>query len=1208
MPHKGPHVSISVAFVVNRILRINLDEFESWPSAVQLLASQIAEELFLVAYNPFISAAHVKQSVAERFARESQALAHVYATGISEGITMFWSIYEAEVIFREELILRLKEFMPNDCVISKPGALVETSTDATDLRMELPLLVIEPDNAEQVSRLIRLANEMKFAIVPRGGGSGMTGGAVPARKRSVIVNMTRLTKIEVDTNSKSMMCQAGVITQDAIDAANATGFLFTVDPASKTASTIGGNVAENSGGPFCFEYGTTLDNLLSWRMVTPTGEVIHIERIRHPRHKILETEIAIFEVRDDLSGGLRSVIELRGDEIRLPGLGKDVTNKALGGLPGMQKEGVDGIIIDAVFMMHDKPQFSRVLALEFFGRSMKPAAELITKVVALRDKIREDGDYVRVSALEEFNVKYVQAIEYKRKSPKHEGDPISVIIVQVDGNDEYLLDNCVKEILELVGDNEFIYAVLAKDTKEGELFWEDRHKLSAIAKHTSGFKMNEDVVIPMPKIPDFAHFLELLNLELAGAAYRHALQEVGRLQGFPMQDDKFNEEFLFISTIASGDFADPEKELEISDDELIMQATLFFGSLATQHPRLKDRIDAISAYMAKSRIIVASHMHAGDGNCHVNLPVNSNDPHMMENAEAAILRVMKTAKDMGGAVSGEHGIGITKIHFLEQEKIDALREFKERVDPREILNPGKLVQRELPVRPFTFSFNRLIEDIKDSGLADKERFIQLLTTVQACTRCGKCKQVCPMVYPERSYQYHPRNKNMILGAITEAIYYAQVTKGKPDAALLGELRHMVEHCTGCGRCTSVCPVKIDSATVALAMLAFLKEEGAGGHKIKNTVLGWLSHNPASIPKMAKAAAVGQKVGNTVLGLVPKMWRDRFESPLFSAKGPSLGISNLYQELHLEKGGLFVPKNVAEHLKHSSQQEDFGTEALLYFPGCGGSLFYKRIALASIALLTDAGYAVVVPERHLCCGYPLLSSGADGNYRENLARNKQNLTATIQSAEARGLRINKLITACGSCRDSLQRYDMKGIHGEPLTQMDVTQALSAKDDSYQNLPTHNLTLLYHASCHPEWSGVKAIKGGACVAGALEKISGAKINVSQGCCGESGTGAYSSPGIYNALRERKMTRLEKILPVYDAETPILVGCPSCKIGIGRTLLGLSESGHTQLAKHPILHSTEWLAEILFGENWLQNFKKESAKFDSDTGFRVLESIRK
>ena len=122
------------------------------------------------------------------------------------------------------------------------------------------------------------------------------------------------------------------------------------------------------------------------------------------------------------------------------------------------------------------------------------------------------------------------------------------------------------------------------------------------------------------------------------------------------------------------------------------------------------------------------------------------------------------------------------------------------------------------------------------------------------------------------------------------------------------------------------------------MLAFLKEEGMGGHPIKSSVLNWLSANPQSrIPTMAKAAAVGQKVGNTVLGFVPKMWRDRFESPLFSGKGPNLGLHSMYNELGLEKGGYFVPKERYEALRQSQN----GIEAVLYFPGCGGSLFYRK---------------------------------------------------------------------------------------------------------------------------------------------------------------------------------------------------------------------------------------------------------------------------
>lgn len=167
MPHKGPHISIAPDFVVNRILRINLEDFADWPESVRHLATEIAEELFLVAYNPFVDSATVKASVKERFDREVFALAHHYANTIGEGITLFWSGHEAEVAFRKELVERLGAFLPPDAIVTRPSALVACATDATDLRMELPLMVVEPANAEQVSELVKLANELKFALIPR---------------------------------------------------------------------------------------------------------------------------------------------------------------------------------------------------------------------------------------------------------------------------------------------------------------------------------------------------------------------------------------------------------------------------------------------------------------------------------------------------------------------------------------------------------------------------------------------------------------------------------------------------------------------------------------------------------------------------------------------------------------------------------------------------------------------------------------------------------------------------------------------------------------------------------------------------------------------------------------------------------------------------------------------------------------------------------
>ncbi len=288
--------------------------------------------------------------------------------------------------------------------------------------------------------------------------------------------------------------------------------------------------------------------------------------------------------------------------------------------------------------------------------------------------------------------------------------------------------------------------------------------------------------------------------------------------------------------------------------------------------------------------------------------------NLLRNAEKIASLVMAKAQELGGEVTGEHGVGITKIRFLTPEKMEAFREFKNLVDPRNIFNPAKLTQRELPVSPFTFSFNRLIQDIRQSGLSDKERLIDLLSNVQFCTRCGKCRQYCPMYYPEQSLLYHPRNRNLALGALIEAIYYSQVNHGKPDPGLLAELRDMVEHCTGCGKCMAVCPVKVPSADVALDLRGFLEDEGGGGHPLKSRLLHFIAGNPATrIPKMAKAAAFGQSMQNKFLGLLPSAWTSRFENPAFSGPGPRPAYLNLMEVLHLEKGAFFFPQLPPEEL-------------------------------------------------------------------------------------------------------------------------------------------------------------------------------------------------------------------------------------------------------------------------------------------------------
>ena len=1165
MPPKGPHISIDTESLVNRILRINADEFAEWPESVRALTLELAGELFLVCYNPFIDVAIVRESVNARFEHSRRGLAHHYAVTLGDGLTMFWSAFENELAFRKELIARLEGILPKDRIDTRPHSRVESATDATDLRMELPLLVVAPTSAEEVSAVVKLANEMQFALVPRGGASGLTGGAIPARKRTVILSLTRMNAVQpVNEETRVITAQAGAITNDVRLMALHQGFLFSVDPASKTASTIGGNIAENSGGPLCFEYGTTIDNVLSYTMVTPTGEIINIERMAHPRHKIYESEIAVFEVRD-VSGGVRTVVRLNGNELRAPGLGKDVTNKALGGLPGMQKEGVDGIVVEATFVVHPIPPHSRVMVLEFFGRSLTGAMEVIKAIVALRNEERSRGDLVKITALEEFGSKYVEAIEYKKKSTKHEGDPISVLILQLESEEEAALDEMVAHISEICGPNESVASFVARDEKEAELFWEDRHRLSAIAKRTSGFKINEDVVIPIDQVPQFAKFIEQINLEGMARAFRRALQKIGLLPGFPEENTEFNREFSYASKILKGEV--PAKEL--SDQEMQLRAVLFIRTLKEAHPQLAKSIDAIEKRMHATRIVVANHMHAGDGNCHVNIPVNSNDPEMLRDAEKTAARVMARAQEIGGEVSGEHGIGITKIAFLSQEKIDAIREVKRLTDPRNIMNPAKLTQRELPVAPFTFSFNRLIQDIRESGIEDKERLISLLSNVQICTRCGKCKQFCPMHFPEASLMYQPRNKNLVLGALIEAVYYTQVNKGTTDPALLGELRAMMEHCTGCGKCTAVCPVKIQSADVALTSRAILEREKHGGHPIKSRVLEYLAKDiPARVPKMARLASTGQRMQNKAVGFIPPAWRKRFENPLFAAKGPLVGYRHMHDVIRLDKGSIFVPTGAVK-----------GT--VLFFPGCAASLFFRSVGLAGVMLCLKAGYAVILPEKHLCCGYPLLAAGMDEQYESVGKTAVAHLKELCERAVALGLEPGHLLTACGTCRESMHKLsDLLGPVRSGIVRQDVLQFLA--DHLQATNVLQDRKLLYHSPCHAEWTDVRATKAAGIYAATLEAMTGANVFVSPECCGESGMGAMTSPGIFNKIRTKKERQLEMDFALVAKDTPVLVGCPSCKIGISRALIDMKEN-------HPVLHTLEFLAAALMGEGWRKQFPK-------------------
>src|SRR5476649_727887 len=311
-------------------------------------------------------------------------------------------------------------------------------TDATDWRVEYPFVVLTPDTEEEMAGLVKGCIELGLTIIPRGGGTGYTGGAIPLTPMSAVINTEKLITlgaVEMQVlpglthEYATINSGAGVITNKVSEAAEKAGFVFAVDPTSAHASCIGGNVAMNAGGKKAVLWGTALDNLASWRMVDPNGDWLEVTRLEHNLTKIHDAPVAKFKLewthpsaRGDAKGEpcRTETLVIEGRKFRKEGLGKDVTDKFLSGLPGIQKEGCDGLITSGRWILHKMPKHARTVCLEFFGQ----ARDAIPSIVEIKDYL--DGlpakgaqfSTIRLAGLEHLDERYLRAVGYATKSKR----------------------------------------------------------------------------------------------------------------------------------------------------------------------------------------------------------------------------------------------------------------------------------------------------------------------------------------------------------------------------------------------------------------------------------------------------------------------------------------------------------------------------------------------------------------------------------------------------------------------------------------------------------------------------------------------------------------------------------------------------------------------------------------------------------------------
>jgi FAD/FMN-containing dehydrogenase/Fe-S oxidoreductase len=1107
-------------------------------------------------------------------------------------------------------------------------------TDATDWRVEYPFVVLTPDSEAEMAALVAGCIELGLTIIPRGGGTGYTGGAIPLTWNSAVINTEKLeamSEVEMLTLPglaqpvATVFSEAGVVTQRVADAAERGGHVFAVDPTSAEASCIGGNIAMNAGGKKAVLWGTALDNLASWKMVTPEAKWLEVVRLNHNLGKIHDVEVASFELKYFDASGKKlertERLDIPGKVFRKEGLGKDVTDKFLAGLPGIQKEGCDGLITSARWVVHRMPKHVRTVCLEFFGN----AKDAVPSIVEIKDYLFGLSD-VKLAGLEHLDDRYLKAVGYATKSKRAtsgSGLPKMVLVGDIVGDDDAAVARATSEVVRIANARagEGFVAVSADARKK---FWLDRKRTAAIAKHTNAFKINEDVVIPLPRMGEYTNGIERLNVELS---LRNKLElvealghffsksalplgksdDAGEIPSAELLEDRVQQALALLADIKAlwtqwlhgldapqpgGTFFEllQDNRLRASWKTQILKPlqTLFAG--ASFVPIL-DECRRIHKEVLRGRVWIALHMHAGDGNVHTNIPVNSDNYAMLQTAHEAVARIMALARSLGGVISGEHGIGITKLEFLTDDELASFADYKGRVDPEGRFNKGKLLKRR--------SADGMAADLSAAytpsfGLMGHESLImqrsdigEIASSIKDCLRCGKCKPVCATHVPRANLLYSPRNKILATSLLIEAFLYEEQTRRGISIRHWEEFEDVADHCTVCHKCESPCPVKIDFGNVSMNMRNLLRKMGQKSFRPGNAAAMFFLNatNPQTI-KLMRSAMVGvgfkvQRFANQMLRLAAKRQTEAPRATVGAAPIKEQVIHFINKKM---PGGL--PKKTARALLdiedadyvpiiRNPQATTAETEAVFYFPGCGSERLFSQVGLATQAMLWHAGVQTVLPPGYLCCGYPQRGSGQFDKADKMITDNRVLFHRVANTLNY--LDIKTVVVSCGTCYDQLQGYSFEDIF-PGCRIIDIHEYLLERGITLQSKSGY----LYHDPCHSPMKLQDPMK-------TVKALLGNQVLKSERCCGESGTLGVTRPDISTQVRFRKEEELQKDEAALRAtgtvgaqdNVKILTSCPSC-------LQGLSRYGND--LQNGLLEADYIVVEMarqILGEDWLPQY---------------------
>ncbi len=451
----------------------------------------------------------------------------------------------------------LGRIIGKDYVINDPEELVCYSYDASG-RSFLPDAIVFPVSSLQIAEILKLANKESFAVIPRGNGSGMTGGSLPVQG-GIVMALSRMNRIlEIDKDNFVALVEPGVVTGNFHREVEKRGLFYPPDPASSSFCTIGGNVGECAGGPRAVKYGVTRDYVLGLEAVTAKGEIIKT--------------------------GVRTAKGVAG---------YDLTRLIVG------SEGTLAIVTKIILKLLPLPEDVKTLAV-FFG-SMRGAAKAVSAIIkkAVVPRCIEYMDRASIKCVEK---------EFKAFVPDASLENLgAVLLIELDGSSEIIKRDAEKLEKFCLGCGAE-RVVIASDSTDASELWKIRKSLSPALFKLAPNKINEDIVVPINKIPDMVERLEKIQ--------------------------------------------------------------------------------------RKTGLIIVSFGHAGDGNIHCNIMYDKRNEKQALLAERAVDELFSYTLELGGTITGEHGVGITKMkHFpfeTGETEIEIMRDIKKVFDPLNILNPGKI--------------------------------------------------------------------------------------------------------------------------------------------------------------------------------------------------------------------------------------------------------------------------------------------------------------------------------------------------------------------------------------------------------------------------------------------------------------------------------------------------------------------------------------